>query len=155
MQFSSKEDIEAPIDQVFRMLSEFERFERSVIRRGVELQRLTEGTEPAPGMAWQAQFTMRGKPRDLRVYLETYDPANVMRFKSESSGLDAFLEVELVPLSQRRTRMAIVLNLKPNNLSARLLIQSLKLAKTNLTKRFKLKVADYAKKLEDRHRGRS
>ena len=62
------------------------------------------------------------------------------------------MTLDLVALSQQRTRMAIVLNLKPKTLSARLLIQSMKLAKANLTKRFKLKVAAYAKSLEDRHR---
>jgi hypothetical protein len=47
--------------------------------------------------------------------------------------------------------MAVVLNLAPKTLSARLLVQSLKLAKSNLSKRFKQKVADYARQMEDRH----
>ena len=46
--------------------------------------------------------------------------------------------------------MAVALDMKPLNLSARLLIQSLKLAKSSLTKKFKDRVADYAKNLGER-----
>ncbi len=152
MQFSSKEDIDAPADEVFSMLCEFERFERSVIRRGIEVERLQDRTVPVVGMAWRALFVLRGKRRDALITLETYDPPNTLRFVTVSKGLDGFLDLELVPLSPRRTRMAVVLNLKPRTLPGRLLVQSLKLAKSNLTKRFKLKVADYAKGIEDRHR---
>lgn len=152
MQFSSKEDIDAPADEVFAMLSEFESFERAAIRRGIEVERLQDASAPAVGMAWHAAFVLRGKRREAQITLETYDRPNALRFGTTSQGLDGFLEVELVPLSPRRTRMAVVLNLKPRTLPGRLLIQSLRLAKSNLTKRFKLKVADYAKGLEDRHR---
>jgi hypothetical protein len=37
-------------------------------------------------------------------------------------------------------------------LSARLLLQSLKLAKNSLTKKYKMRVATFATDLEDRHR---
>ena len=49
--------------------------------------------------------------------------------------------------------MAVGLEVKPNSLSARLLVQSMKLAKSNLTKRFKVAVADYAETIERDHRG--
>lgn len=151
MQFSSKEDIEAPIDQVFAMLSEFETFERRAIGRGIDVLRQGEPSGPAGGLRWQVNFSMRGKRRDMQLHLETYDPPNLMLFVSESQGVHGQMILELVPLSPRRTRMAVVLNLRPKTISARLLIQSLKLAKANLTKRFKLRVADYAKSLEDRY----
>lgn len=149
MQFSTKEDIEAPIEDVFAMLSEFDQFERSAIRRGIEVQRI--GTQTGKGMAWNARFLLRGKERDMRLDLVEHDRPNGMQVDAHSDGIDGTMKLELVALSQQRTRMAIVLNLKPKTLPARLLIQSMKLAKANLTKRFKLKVASYAKSLEDRH----
>lgn len=151
MQFSSKEDIEAPIADVFAMLAEFEAYERSALRRGIEVQRVDENAPQAAGLAWDAAFTMRGKQRQVHLVLAAYDPPNGMRFESESQGLDGIVTVELLALSPRRTRMAIVMNLAPKTLSARLFVQSLKLAKSNLTKRFKVKVADYAKAMEDRY----
>jgi len=150
MQFSSKEDIEAPIEDVFAALSEFETFERSAIRRGIEVQRIDESAPVAPGMAWDAAFDLRGKRRKLHLTLTDYDPPETMRFESQSTGLTGVMSFELVALSPRRTRLSVVLNLAPKTLSARLFLQSLKLAKANLTKRYKLRVAEFAKHIEER-----
>ncbi|MCF6329308.1 MAG: hypothetical protein L3J02_05870, partial [Henriciella sp.] len=76
---------------------------------------------------------------------------NTMRFDAESQGLNGVLNLELLALSSGRTRLSVKLNLAPKTLPARLLVQSLKLAKSNLNKRFKWRVAEYAKKVEDRH----
>ncbi|MGD9864590.1 MAG: SRPBCC family protein [Pseudodonghicola sp.] len=150
MKFSSKEDIEAPIDTVFAALSEFEAFERSAIRRGIVVDRVDESAPMAAGLAWNAAFDLRGKPRKLHLKLAEYDPPNGMRFDSESFGLEGDLVIELVALSPKRTRMGIALELSPKTLSARLFLQSLKLAKANLTKRFKQKVSEFAKSIEGR-----
>lgn len=151
MQFSSKEDIEAPISEVFAMLSEFETYERSAIRRGIEVQRQDAAAPVGVGLAWDTQFTLRGKRRKMSLNLTQYEPPNAMRFVYESQGIDGTLTLDLLALSPGRTRMAVVLNLSPKTLTARLFIQSLKLAKSNLTKRFKTRVAEYAAQLEDRH----
>ena len=151
MQFSSKEDIEAPIGDVFAMLAEFEAYERSAIRRGIEVQRVDAEAPLAVGLAWDVRFVMRGKKRDMRLNLIHFDPPNGMRIAALSQGLEGEMILELLALSPGRTRLTVTLELTPKTLSSRLLIQSLKLAKSNLTKRFKLKVADYAKNMEDRH----
>ena len=150
MQFSTKEDIEAPIDEVFAMLADFESYERSAIRRGIEVQRADESCPAGAGMAWTARFLLRGKPRDLKLDLVQFDRPTAMRFEAASQGLDGTMTLDLLSLSQRRTRLSVVLELKPKTLPARLLVQSFKLAKANLTKRFKLKVATFAKTMEDR-----
>lgn len=151
MKFSTKEDVEAPVDAVFEMLCDFESFERSAMRRGAEVQRLDVKTTPDTGMIWDVAFDMRGKRREMRVEMVTFDRPHEIALEGASAGLIASMSFELVALSRSRTRVLTVLDLKPQNLSARLLIQSLKLAKTSLTKKYKLRVAEYAKGMEERY----
>lgn len=151
MKFSTREDIEAPIDAVFDMLCDFESFERSAMRRGAEVQRLDELRVPGVGMTWAAVFDLRGRRRELEIEMVTFDKPNEMVLESTSPGLIGQMSFELVALSRNRTRILVELEVKPINLSARLLVQSLKLAKASLTKKYKRRVAEYARGMEDRH----
>ncbi|MDT8326201.1 MAG: SRPBCC family protein [Roseovarius sp.] len=150
MQFSTKEDIEAPIETVFAEITDFQGFERSALRRGAEVQRVDDRTKPGVGMAWHVNFTMRGKRREIDMQLSNYDPPNGIALSSTSPAMGGTMVVELVALSRGRTRMAVDITLAPKNLASRLLVQSLKLARGNLTKRFKLRVAEYAMDVEER-----
>lgn len=134
------------------MLCDFEGFERSAMRRGAEVQRKDTRTAPGVGMQWEASFDMRGKRRELRIELVSFDKPHEMLFASRSTGINGHMNLELIALSRSRTRVHVALDIKPLNLSARLLVQSLKLAKASLTKRYKLRVAEYAKNLEDRYK---
>ena len=60
MKFSTREDISAPIDQVFQALCDFEAFERLAMRRGAELRRTDTMTRPGVGMQWHVTYSMRG-----------------------------------------------------------------------------------------------
>jgi carbon monoxide dehydrogenase subunit G len=150
MKFSSKEDIEAPIEQVFAQVSDFAALERAALRRGAEVQRTDKLRKPEVGMSWSASFVARGRQRQLEIRMTEYEPPNAMRFHSVAQGLETDMKVELVALSRGRTRLSVELELKPRSISARLLVQSLKLAKANLNKKFHLRMADYARDLEDR-----
>ncbi|MEO9819090.1 MAG: SRPBCC family protein [Paracoccaceae bacterium] len=149
MKFSSREDIEAPIQDVFDFLCDFDSFERQAMRRGAVVERVDQMCEPGLGMTWDVSFTLRGKKRDVRLTMQDFTSPTFIGLSAKSQGIDGSFEVELIALSRTRTRMAIALEIKPMNLSARLLIQSLKLAKSSLNKRFKLRAAEYAKVIED------
>ena len=151
MKFSTREDIEAPIDSVFEMLCDFEGFERSAMRRGAEVQRVDRLTAPGVGMMWQTVFDMRGKRRQMQVEMVTFDRPNDIIVESTSPGLVGQMSFELMALSRNRTRLNVALEVKPLTLSARLLVQSMKLAKASLTRKYKLRIGEYAKGMEERY----
>lgn len=152
MKFSAKEDIEAPIDAVFDMVSDFDVFERAAMLRGAEVRRGDAMTAPGSGMTWEAAFVLRGKRREVSLTLDKFDPPIGYAVAGDARNMTGEFTVELLALSRQRTRLAIQLDIKPKTLSARLLIQSLRLVKTKLTKRFKLRIAEYARNLEERYK---
>lgn len=149
MKFKSKEDLDVPIAQVFDMIADFERHERSAMRRGVKIKRLDSLEAPGLGAKWDIGFQMRGRERQAEVEVTGFDRPNEMTFEAQIQGLNSTVEVVLVPLSKTRTRLNVVGTLKPKTLSARLLVQSLKLAKKNISKRFDKKLAGLARDMED------
>ena len=151
MKFSTREDIEAPIDFVFDRVSDFDAYERRALRQGAEVSRRSDGPAGV-GTIWDVAFTFRGRARRMSAELMTLDRPTAMVIQSGSDGLDVRTEVDLIALSQSRTRVMVSFELKAKTLTARLLLQSLKLAKTKLTKRFKARVLDYAEDIEDRYR---
>ena len=150
MQLSAQEDIEGHIDRVFAEISDFESIERQAMRRGVDLRRKDSLTAPAQGMAWHSVFTFRGKKREADITLTDYTPPERMVFHSVTGGLETQTVIELVALSRTRTRISITSELMPKTLSARLLVQSLKLAKGGIEKRFRTRMAGFAKDFETR-----
>lgn len=152
MKFSTREDIDAPIDAVFEMLSDFEGFERAAMRRGAEVQRTDDLRTPGTGMTWAAVFDLRGKRREMEVEMAVYDRPSQIVVESTSPGLIGQMSFDLVALSRSRTRVLVELEVKPLNLSARLMVQSMKLARGTLVRKYKSRISEFAKVMEERHK---
>lgn len=151
MKFSTREDIEAPLDYVFRQVSDFGAFERQALRRGADVRRLDSGPF-VTGSSWDVAFKFRGKDRRMRATVTEMDVPNGCQIDTTAQGIDGETRIDLVPLSAHRTRVAVSIELSAKSLSARLLLQSLKLAKANLSNRFKKRVGDFCQDIEDRFR---
>ncbi|MBV1866364.1 MAG: SRPBCC family protein [Marinosulfonomonas sp.] len=154
MKFSTRQDINAPVEFVFERATDFGSFERQAMRRGVEIERVDENDENCVGMQWSAKIPFRGKLRRVRAELTEYDAPHRLFFQSVSGGVEANMEVELLPLSRQRTRIRLGLTLLPRTLPARLLVQSLKFAKNNLDDKFAKRVISFGRDVEDRHAGK-
>ncbi|SFS00923.1 SRPBCC family protein [Yoonia litorea] len=151
MKFTTREDIEAPINAVFERVSDFATYEKRAMRQGADVTRRS-GDPVNVGTIWDVKFDFRGRPRALEAeIIRLDDPTNLM-IESRSEGLDAVTEIDLVALSQTRTRVMVSIDVKAKTLTARLLLQSLKLAKAKLTKRFKGRVRTMAEDIEDEYR---
>ncbi|MFW8595449.1 SRPBCC family protein [Cribrihabitans neustonicus] len=150
MKFHSKADIDAPIARVFEALADFEHLERAAVRRGLEVHRTGDIAAPGEGLAWDLRFEFRGKPRDIRLVLKDYSPVTGLELQGSGSGVDGIMRVALAALSPRSTRMAVDLELSASTLPGRLMLQSLKLARSKLKSRFKQRLRDYAALTEER-----
>lgn len=155
MHFSSRQDIDAPIAFVFTRMTDFKSFERQALRRGADVRRVDKLASPGVGMGWLANFSFRGKEREVRVEIVEFDQPNGYKAKATSSGIDSDVVVDLVPLSRGRTRLSVSIDLAGKSLGARLMLQSLKLAKGNLNSRFQKRVRTMALDIMERHRAQS
>jgi hypothetical protein len=151
MKFSAREDIEATMDQVFEAISDFEAHERSALRRGVDVETYNVDVDGASCRGWDIGFRFRGKPREAKAVLQSFEAPSNMNATFKIGGLHGDATVELMALSRTRTRMAVAVEVSPKTLSAKLLVQSMRLAKTGLSQRFKQRVGKIAQEIEDRH----
>lgn len=150
MKFTTKSDVEAPLDFCFAALTDFDRWERSIRRRGATVSRIENAADPAP--VWKADFSYRGKPRSAIIRLVQSVPDKRLAFVASGASVDAQVTLDLIALNPRRTRLAVVAEMTPNSLAARLFIQSLRLARGKVQGRFDDRVAQLAAELGDRHR---
>lgn len=155
MKFTTREDIAADIEHVFASVSDFDGLERAALRRGAEVMRTDNMSAPGAGMSWQAKFPFRNRDREANMRLSEYDAPNGLTLLSKVSGIEAEVQVELMALSPNRTRLNMVLDLKPKSIPARLLLQSMKLARGNMVKKFRRRIADFAQNIEDRAKSRA
>ncbi len=148
MKLTTKEDTEVPIEVAFKAVSDFASFERSALRREVEVEPF-QNEDGA--RAWNIGFNFRGKARKMTAHVAEFDAPNGYTLAGTSGGLEGELDIELVALSKKRTRITVTMHSRANTLAARLLLQSIKLAKNNLNRRFRKRVAKLATDLEDRY----
>ncbi|MBE0412193.1 SRPBCC family protein [Yoonia sp.] len=151
MKFSTREDIEAPIAHVFEKASDFAAFERRALRHGARVYRQGDGPVTL-GAKWEIEFRLRGRNRKMQATLAAIDAPEMYRFDAVSEHLIAQSSVTLVALSPNRTRILVAFDLQPRSLTARVMLQPLKLAKAKLTQQFKGRVLEFAKDIEHDYR---
>lgn len=148
MKFSTREDIAAPTDHVFDRLSAFEHIRRAALRRGAEVARTDHLRTPGMGMTWNIGFDWRGKRRRAVVELTEYLPPRRLVFDVTGQAFAGMLAISLIQLSPRRTRLLAELEFRPRTMAARLIIQSLRLTRSRLNRRFGERVGGFARLIE-------
>jgi hypothetical protein len=129
------EDIAAPADFVFGRLTDFARHERLALRRGAGVKRVDGTGQPGVGAIWDINFDYRGKPRDLRAEITGWKEPEQVKIDTQSGGLNSTSVIDVIALSRTQTRINVSIRLEPTTLTARLLVQSLKLARGSVTGR--------------------
>ena len=150
MKLATKKDIEAPIAKTWAAMSDFEFWERSAMSRGVEVERTDKLRAAAPGMSWKARFSYRGKARKADLTLTEISEPGVLGFTLVSNAVEVVSRIELIEMSAKRTRMHLTSEIKPRSLGARLFLQSLRLARAKVDRKFDARITQMATDLETR-----
>lgn len=152
MKLASRHDVEAPIDEVFAELVNFDQWERAAMRRGADVTRTDTLKAPGAGMTWLSKFRYRGKDRAVTLRIDRISVPSRIEVTMMSSLIDAGLTIDLVELSVRRTRLQTGLEVKPKTLAAKLYVQSLKLAKARVERNYQRRLSQFVLDLQDRVR---
>lgn len=148
MKLSTCEDIEAPIEEVFAVISDFDMIERALLGGGAEVVRTDRLGAPGPGMAWTVAFDFHGKRREVATAVTDFSPPEAICLESSASGLCGVSVIELAALAPDRTRLAVAVDLRPQTISARVLLQTIRLAKEKVSSRFESGIARLAREIE-------
>ncbi|SPJ25207.1 SRPBCC family protein [Palleronia abyssalis] len=147
MKFSNRTDIDSPPHTVFARLADFDRWETAARDRDIDIARLDAGTDPAQAR-WRVAFTFRGRGRSSEVKVIGFEQDQQIAMKGNSDGVVGVVRVELVEPDPGRTRMHVSIDLTPETIKARLLVQSLKLAKTRIEQRLGKRLGKFARRVE-------
>jgi carbon monoxide dehydrogenase subunit G len=152
MRLSTKQDVDAPLEQVWAIVADFDGWERAALRRGADVARDDSHRRAMLGSEWRLGFLYRGKPRKMQLQLARLDQPHHIGLHFHSTALDGEVHVELIEMAARRTRLHVVTEMKPLNLGARLYLQSLRFARNRVERKYHDRVAAFAQEIEQRAR---
>lgn len=141
-------DAERPVDQVFAVLLDYQSVEDELRSRGFEIRRVGKWSELAQGVAWTGRGKVRGKVRPVAANVAVLEPGRMIQIDAQVGGMQISHETRLVPLGERVTRINVTADLRPSTLSARLIIQSLKLARGRVLERMERRLASDIRRVE-------
>ena len=129
MKFKVSEDVDAPQEMVWARFTDFSGFEEDARGRGAILNRVGNWTQTVQGVEWRGEVTVRGKSRPITAKVTQLVPQELCVVDSRIGGMNCHQEIIFVPLSTTVTRVALMLDLSADTLTARLLLQTMKLAR--------------------------
>jgi len=150
MKLRTKQDIEAPIAFVFKVLTDFDGWERSAMRRGADVNRTDKLRQPGSGMTWLVKFVYRGKNRTVSIRVDAMDGPGHLALTALAPVFEGSCKLELLELSAKRTRVHIEMDGKPKTFFARLYFQSLRLAKSRVERSLNKRAVSLAVEVQRR-----
>lgn len=147
MKFSTQADVQASQEETFAAFSDFHHYARRAKDRGVEVERLDHGHAVGRGLAWRSRFAWNGHAREMRGEIVRFDAPDGFAADLNVGGLEGVLEIEVIPVKAGRSRVRVGLELTPATMSARILLKSLRLAKSRLDDRFAAAVRSHAESI--------
>ncbi|GHA44476.1 hypothetical protein GCM10008927_06660 [Amylibacter ulvae] len=151
MELKTKRTVQAPIDLVFQEFTNFVWFESVALSRGLNIERTDAMVDIQTGISWHLSGRIRGKQRDVDIAVTQFIPQKSTGFRCESKALDSQIDINFTPDGPARTKVKITIAPTAKNISARLMLQSVKLAQKTIEKRISSRMKDFCTTIEEKH----
>lgn len=151
MKLAAKTDLEVPAAAVFAALIDTPTWEREAIRNGVEVERPAGTPDSGVGAEWRIRGHFRGKARKVTVRIAEMTPGQRLAMGMDSPSVEGTVQIEVMVLSPRRSRLRADLEIKPKTLAARLFINTMRLAKGRVQARFEKGLGNLGSRIKDRY----
>jgi len=148
MKFVNHSDVQRPMDAVFDYISQFEALEARAKSAGLKVRRVSGDAALAVGTQWQVEGRFAGAERKVDIRLEQVKAPNSLVFKNVTGGIEVDFEVQVLPQAANRTRLRTITNMKARSLSARLILQSMRLIRPRINGRIDRALAKLAARIE-------
>jgi hypothetical protein len=152
MKFKVSEDVDAPADMTWARFTDFSGIEAEALGRGAELARVGNWSTAAQGCQWRGSAKIRGRARPVTSEITTLSGPDTCVITTVVGGMEAVYEMTFIELRADMTRVQVVLDLSANTLSARLALQTLKLARGRVMQRLQGLLARTGNLAEDDYR---
>ena len=152
MKFKVSEDVDASTGLTWARFTDFSGIEADALGRGADLARVGNWTDPKAGCGWRGSAKIRGRLRPVTAEITTLTDPEVCVITTTVGGMEAVYEMTFLELRPNMTRVQVVLDLSANTLSARLALQTLKLARGRVMQRLQGLLARQGNLAEDDYR---
>ena len=151
MAFTAETDIKAPINFVYRQVTDFAALENYILAAGAFVERTDNLEEDGAGMSWRIEGEVRGRRRVIDIELKDIVEEEQLGYEVRSKDMITQREVEVISLDRTTTRLVSRIDPAAQSISARLILQSARLAQRTLEKRLRKRLNGFARTVETRY----
>lgn len=151
MEFTSTSQINAARDFVFSQLTDYPQLEAFIVDAGGDITRVDTLGEIGAGMAWHVDGEIRGRQRQIDIVLEEFTDQEHLSYLCDSGSIDTRVTLNARQIAPEKTELTIRIAPVAKNLSARLILQSIKLARRTISKRIDKRMKSFAHLIETRY----
>lgn len=148
MKLKVSDDAEAPVDMSFAALTDYAGIEDELRGYGLQITRIGCWKDLALGVAWGGAGEIRGRMRTFEAKVTALEPGRMVEVTAHVGDVRAVHETRVIPLGAKVTRINLTLDLRAESLKARILLQSLKLARGRILERMQKRLTSDIRRIE-------
>ncbi|MCF6274107.1 MAG: hypothetical protein L3J37_13165 [Rhodobacteraceae bacterium] len=155
MELSYKSTINVPHKFAFERATNFEKFEIEGFGKLAPFEPVSDIRAPEIGARWKTSSEFQGRPRRFSLQLFQLEPSQKMVLGNKSEKYDVEAHFDFEDIAPEETGFSFLLVAKAQSITARLILQTIQLARGRIESSMKADFETMAQKMEAAYRTES